>query len=148
MGILHGHFNYIKPLIALAGASVTSFLGGWDSGIVTLFIFMVLDYITGMMVAGIFKKSNKTKTGKLESGAGFKGLCKKCVILIFVLVAFRLDKLLKINYITDAVVIGFIINESLSLIENAALMGVPLPRVLKKAIEILQKQGGENDRAI
>ena len=82
----------------------------------------------------------KTDTGSLESKAGWKGLCRKCMTLIFVLVAYRLDLVIGTNYIRDAVIIAFIANETISLVENAGLMGLPLPAVITKAIDILQKK--------
>lgn len=116
------------------------FFGGWDAGLTTLLIFMGLDYISGLIVAGVFKNSPKTDTGSLESKAGWKGLCRKCMTLIFVLVAYRLDLVIGTNYIRDAVIIAFIANETISLVENAGLMGLPLPAVITKAIDILQKK--------
>ena len=104
----------------------------------TLIIFMAIDYITGLMVAGIFKRSKKTQNGALESRAGFKGLCRKGVMLLIVLVACRLDIELHTTYIRDAVCIAFIANETISIIENAGLMGVPIPKVITKAIELLK----------
>lgn len=116
------------------------FFGGWDAGLATLLIFMCLDYVSGLIVAGVFKNSPKTDTGSLESKAGWKGLCRKCMTLVFVLIAYRLDLVIGTNYIRDAVIIGFIANETISLVENAGLMGVPLPAVITKAIDILQKK--------
>ena len=92
------------------------------------------------MVAGVFHKSNKTENGALESRAGWKGLCRKGMTLLFVLIAYRLDLALGTTYIRDAVVIGFMANELISIVENAGLMGVPLPAVITKAIEVLVKK--------
>lgn len=89
---------------------------------------------------GVFKNSPKTDTVHLKSKAGWKGLCRKCMTLIFVLVAYRLDLVIGTNYIRDAVIIAFIANETISLVENAGLMGLPLPAVITKAIDILQKK--------
>ena len=114
--------------------------GGWDTGIGTLVLFMSIDFLSGLAVAGIFKKSTKTENGALESKAGFKGLCRKCMTLLFVLIAYRLDLAIVTNYIRDAVIIGFMANELISIVENAGLMGLPLPAVLSKAIDILTKK--------
>ena len=86
-----------------------------------------------------------TDTGSLESKAGWKGLCRKCMTLVFVLVAYRLDLVIGTNYIRDAVIIAFIANETISLVENAGLMGLPLPEVISKAIDILQKNTGSGE---
>lgn len=127
-------------IIGFIGSVIASFFGGWDAGIATLLIFMVLDYVSGLIVAAVFKNSPKTDTGSLESKAGWKGLCRKCMTLIFVLVAYRLDLVIGTNYIRDTVIIAFIANETISLVENAGLMGIPLPAVITKAIDILQKK--------
>ena len=122
------------------GAAISTAFGGWDAGIKTLIIFMAIDYISGLVVAGVFHNSTKTDTGTLESRAGWKGLCRKCGTLLLVLVAYRLDLMIGANYIRDAVVIAFIANETISIIENAGLMGIPLPEVLTNAVDILQKK--------
>lgn len=126
--------------IGAVGSGIAALFGGWDTGLVSLLIFMALDYVSGLVVAGVFHKSNKTDTGSLESKAGWKGLCRKCMTLVFVLVAYRLDLIIGTNYIKNAVIIAFIANELISLVENAGLMGVPLPAVITKAIDILQKK--------
>lgn len=130
----------ICTVLGVIGSTVASFFGGWDAGLATLLIFMCLDYVSGLIVAGVFKTSPKTDTGSLESKAGWEGLCRKCMTFVFVLIAYRLDLVIGTNYIRDAVVIGFIANETISLVENAGLMGVPLPAVITKAIDILQKK--------
>lgn len=132
-------------IIGFIGSAIASFFGGWDAGIATLLIFMVLDYVSGLIVAAVFKNSPKTDTGSLESKAGWKGLCRKCMTLIFVLVAYRLDLVIGTNYIRDTVIIAFIANETISLVENAGLMGIPLPEIINKAIDILQKKTERED---
>ncbi len=122
------------------GSFIASLFGGFDAAMVTLLIFMAVDYISGMIVAGVFKKSQKTKNGALESGAGWKGLCRKGMTLVIVLIAVRLDMVIKTNYIRDMVCIAFIANETISIIENAGLMGVPVPAVITKAIEVLKEK--------
>ena len=111
----------------------------------TLLIFMVIDYITGMVVAGVFHKSGKSENGALESRAGWKGLCKKGMTLLFVLIAHRLDLSIGVSYMRDAVIIGFMANELISITENAGLMGVPLPAVITKAIDILKGKSEKED---
>lgn len=131
--------------IGVIGSTIASLFGGFDAALITLIIFMGVDYITGLIVAGVFHKSAKTKNGALESGAGWKGLCKKGVTLLVVLVACRLDLVMGSNFIRDAVVIAFIANETISIIENAGLMGVPIPTVITKAIEVLKKKSESED---
>ena len=130
----------ICAIWGIAGSAIASLFGGWDAGLATLLIFMAIDYVSGLIVAGVFHTSNKTNSGSLESRAGWKGLCRKCMTLLFVLVAYRLDLVIGTNYIRDAVIIAFIANETISLVENAGLMGIPLPAVIIKAIDVLQKK--------
>lgn len=125
-------------IIGVIGGAIASIFGGWDAALTTLVIFMGIDYITGLMVAGIFHKSEKTESGALESRAGWKGLCRKGVTLLIVLVACRLDLMVGTNFIRDAVIIAFVANESISIVENAGLMGVPIPPAVIKAIEVLK----------
>ena len=127
-------------LLGLIGSTIANFFGGWDAALTTLLIFMGIDYLTGLIVAGVFHKSSKTESGSLESRAGWKGLCRKGVTLLIVLVACRLDLLINSNFIRDAVVIAFATNEAISIIENAGLMGIPIPAVIVKAIEVLKKK--------
>lgn len=125
------------------GAFFSTLFGGWDSGLTTLIIFMSIDYITGLLVGGVFHTSEKTETGALESRAGWKGLCRKGMILFIVLIATRLDMVIGSNFIRDAVIIGYIANETISIIENAGLMGLPIPDVIINAIDILKKKSEE-----
>nr|DAN38903.1 MAG TPA: holin [Caudoviricetes sp.] len=124
----------------VVGGCITSLFGGWDAGLITLVICMSIDYISGLSVAGIFHKSKKSEHGALESRAGFKGLCRKSMILFFVLISYRLDLMIGSNYIRDAVIIGFVVNELISIIENATLMDLPIPAVLKKAVDGLKRE--------
>lgn len=124
--------------IGTIGGGIAALFGGWTSAMTTLIIFMVIDYATGIIVAGVFHRSGKSKSGALESRAGFKGLCRKGMILLILLVACRLDLMLGTGYIKDCVCIAFVVNETLSIIENAGLMGVPIPQVLIKAIDVLK----------
>lgn len=127
--------------IGVVGSAITNLFGGWSSDLTTLLIFMAIDFITGLLVAGAFKKSKKTKNGALESSIGFKGIVKKVMILLLVLVGYRLDLLLGSDHIRTALVIAFICNETISITENAGLMGIPIPKAIKNAMDILR---GEN----
>ena len=130
----------IITTLALIGSGISYLFGGWSNDLETLIIFMIIDYITGFICAGVLKKSKKTQSGTLGSKAGWKGLIKKCFTLLFVLIAHRLDISIGVEYIETTVIIGFIINEGISIIENAGLIGVPLPNSIKKAIDILQEK--------
>ena len=133
---------FILSGVACVGAAIASLLGGWTGAMTTLVILMLIDYVTGIIVAGVFHNSPKCSGGALSSAAGFKGICRKFVILLIVVVACRVDLLLDTNIIRDATCIGFCANELVSITENAGLMGIPLPRKLVEAIEVLR---GDND---
>lgn len=123
------------------GSAVSYFLGGVDVMFVVLCVFLVIDYVSGIIVASVFNNSAKTESGKLSSAISFKGLCKKFFVIILVGVAHMLDIVLGTNFIRGGVVIAYISNETISIIENAGLMGIPIPKPLKKAIDILQDRG-------
>lgn len=135
----------LMTAIGLAGSFIATLFGGWDTALRTLILFMAVDYITGLMVAGVFKNSTKTKTGALQSKAGWKGLCKKGMTLFIVLVAYRLELMVGSEFIRNAVIIAYIVNETISIIENAGLMGIKIPQALQKGIDILAQktEGGE-----
>ena len=128
------------------GAFIASLFGGWTSGMTTLVIMMAVDYIMGILVAAVFGKSKKTEDGKLESRAGWKGLVRKGTTLLIVLVATRIDMLIGTNFVRDAAVIGFAANELLSIVENAGLMGVPMPAAITNAVEVLQNKAKEDNK--
>ena len=136
----------ICTAVGIVGGFICSLFGGWDTALATLLMFMAIDYASGLVVAGVFHKSNKSDTGALESRAGWKGLCRKCMTLLFVLIAHRLDLALNINYIRDAVILGFMTNELISIVENAGLMGIPLPPVITKAIDVLTKKAESSNQ--
>lgn len=127
-------------LAGLAGSAVAAAFGGWDASLMALLICMGVDYVSGSLVALVFHKSNKSETGSYNSAYGLKGLCKKCLMLLFVLVAVQMDGLLGADYVRDAVCIGFCSNEVLSIVENLGLAGIPMPQAVTKALEQLQKK--------
>jgi toxin secretion/phage lysis holin len=129
----------ICTAIGIVGSFVAGIFGGWDAAMASLLLFMAVDYITGLIVA-VSGKSPKSESGKLSSKIGWTGLAKKCIVLLLVAVAVRLDMLLGTSYIRDGVCIAFMCNEVISILENAGLMGVPLPSVLQDAIDLLQKK--------
>ncbi len=135
----------ICTIFGAIGGFVARLFGGWTEDMVTLVIFMAIDFITGLILAGVFHKSKKTENGNLNSKVGWKGLCKKGVTLLFVLIAHRLDVSLGTSYIRTATIIGFIANEVISIVENAGLMGLPLPAVITKAIDILKNRSEDDE---
>ena len=123
----------------LAGAVLSWAFGGWDAALAALVICISVDYISGSLVALVFHNSRKSETGAYNSAYGLKGLCRKGLMLLFVLVAVQVDMLLGSEYVRDAVCIGFCTNEVLSIVENLGLAGVPMPQAVVKALEQLQK---------
>lgn len=139
--------NWIFSVLGVAGGFLASLFGGWTAALTTLVICMAVDYITGLIVGGLFHKSPKTATGTLESRAGWKGLVKKLTSLAFVAIGYRLELMTGQAFVKDAVCVFFICNEILSIVENAGLMGVPIPPMIRKAIALLQnKEDTENEQ--
>ena len=139
--------NIIKNIaigaIGIVGSAIANALGGFDMALQILIGFMIADYITGLIVAGVFNKSGKSENGALESRAGWKGLCRKGMTLVIVIVATQLDRLTGNTFIRDAVIIGYAVNETLSIIENAGLMGLWVPEKLINAVDILKEKSEE-----
>ena len=133
--------NGILAALAAVGSWVANALGGWDASMQVVVALMVADYLTGVLVAAVWQRSNKSASGALDSKAGFKGILKKCAILLLVWIGVLLDNATGVNYIRMAVVLFFVGNEGISLLENLGLMGVPFPAFLKRALEALRDQG-------
>ena len=135
----------VSAIAGVVGSTIAYALGGWDLALQTLLIFMAVDYVTGLIVAGVFKKSPKTKKGGLSSLIGWKGLCRKGMALMIVLIACRLDMIVGTDFIRDSAVIAYCTNEAISIIENAGIMGVPIPKPITNAIESLKSKGDDNN---
>ncbi|MCH5185058.1 MAG: phage holin family protein [Oscillospiraceae bacterium] len=136
------HTDTIKLTLS---AAVGYMLGGWDSMLQLLITVMAVDYTTGLAVAGIFKKSQKTENGGIQTVTGFKGLVRKVCILLLVLVVTRLEHTLGDTvFCRNTVIVFFVVNETLSVLENMGLMGVKYPDRLKTALEVLNKNNNNN----
>lgn len=127
------------------GAFLSQYLGGYDMLLSTLLLFMVFDYVTGLYIAGVLHKSPKTETGRLSSSKGYHGIVKKLLVLMFVAMMYRLDMLFNVTYLRSGTIIAFLFQESISIIENAGLMGVKVPEVVKNGIDLLNKGVKDND---
>ena len=135
----------LQMAIAAVGGWLGYFVGGMDGLLTALIIFMVIDYITGLMCA--------VADRKLSSAVGFKGICKKVLIIMLVGVAHIID--LHVvgtgNALRSAVVCFYLSNEGVSLLENAAHLGLPIPEKMKSILAQLHNriddttidQGGE-----
>ena len=130
----------ICTALGFLGGLVSWAFGGWDAAMAALLVCIGVDYLSGSIVALVFHKSSKSETGSYNSIYGVKGLFKKGLMLMFVLVAVQIDKLLGTTYVRDAVCLGFCCNEILSITENLGLAGIPLPQAVTKALEQLQKK--------
>lgn len=130
--------EWFNLAVGCIGACIAQLFGGWDASLTTLCICMGADYLMGLIIAGFFHKSKKSKSGKLSSEICWKGLCRKGITLLIVLIAHRVDLLFNSNYIKDAACISFIINELISICENCQVIGVPMPSVITRAIEALK----------
>lgn len=135
--------NVILAALAGVGSVIANALGGWDAALAVLIGFMAADYVTGLLVALVWHVSPKSSTGTFTSHESFKGLIRKLLILVIVWIGAMLDSVLGAAYIRMAVVLFFIANEGLSILENTALMGVPYPKFVKQALEALQKNSDE-----
>lgn len=137
----------VKALAAVAGA-IASFFYGLPPIIWVLLAIMSMDYITGL-ICGAMGKSPKTEHGGLSSGEAFKGLMKKMLILFVVLLAALLDRAvamgagIEFSAVAGATCLWFIASEGMSVLENAAAMGVPIPKILLQALELFKNKAGE-----
>lgn len=132
-------------IIGFIGSALSYFLGGVDTMFIIMCVFLGVDYISGVIVALVFKNSTKTENGKANSAVSFKGLLKKFYMVCLVGVAHLLDIALGVNFIRAGVITAFIANETISIIENAGLMGIPIPKVLRNALEVLNEREEKNN---
>ena len=132
--------QFFCAALGCIGSAFCWAFGGWDAGLAALLVCMGVDYTSGSIVALVFHNSRKTATGSYNSAYGLKGLCKKGLMLLFVLAAVQMDRILGVDYVRDAVCIGFCTNDVLSITENLGLAGVPMPQAVTKALEQLQKK--------
>lgn len=130
----------VCTVLGMLGSALAAAFGGWDAALTALVVCIAVDYVSGSIVALVFHKSTKSESGAYNSAYGLKGLCKKCLMLLFVVVAVQMDRLMGSEYIRDAVCIGFCTNEVLSIVENLGLAGVPMPQAIVNALEQLQKK--------
>lgn len=135
----------VLTIIGSIGSFASYLFGGFDKLLIALVIFMIIDFLSGLILAIVFKNSSKTKNGRVSSEAGIRGLAKKIFILFLVTVAAQLDLVLGTSIVRDGVVIAFISMEGISILENATLSGLPVPRIIKNALEVLNKSEDEND---
>jgi len=128
----------LKSFIAVVGAVITFLLGGWSPLLQVLVLFIVFDYGLAIMVAATF--------GELSSKKGFIGIAKKVMILALVAVAYAIDTIMGDNTFTrDAVIFFYIANELISILETAGRTDLPIPQILKDAVEKLNGKSKSNE---
>ena len=130
----------ISAASGVAAGIISALIGGWDLALETLAIVMALDYITGLIVAGVFHKSPKSEGGALDSKAAFKGLVKKALVLIFVVAFHQADRLTGKTFFRDGCCWAFFIAEFISVAENIGLV-MPLPAFVRKALDWFRDKG-------
>jgi toxin secretion/phage lysis holin len=129
--------TWIKAAFALLGGTITAFLGGWDLALQVLVLFVVLDYLVGLVAAWTEKN--------LDSRVGFRGICKKVLLFVPIAICYALDQVLGQEILRSLAIFFYIANEGLSVIENLGRAGVPVPEPLMGALEQLGKRGAGED---
>lgn len=135
-------WDKIIKIVAAAAGAIAGLLGGWDTMLKVLVTVMAIDYVTGWITA-ILGKSIKTESGGLNSEVAYKGLLKKGLALMVVLIGALLDKAIGQNVFRNVVVWFYIANEGLSVLENLATAGVPFPQSIKR---MLDQMRDKNDK--
>ena len=126
--------NFIKTGIAIGGAAASFLFGGWSALLSVLLAFVIFDFVTGLIAAGM--------EGKLKSKVGMIGIARKVFIFCMVAIAHLIDMSLgDQNFIRDATIFFYLANELLSIIENAGRIGLPVPELIKRAVEVLKGRG-------
>lgn len=132
-------WKYIQTLLAMIGGALGYFLGGFDGLFAVLAMMIVVDYITGVMVA--------IKEKRVSSKIGFTGICRKILILLFVGIANMLDMYIvgSGSMLRTATIFFYVSNEGISILENATNLGLPVPRKIKEILEQLHDRS-EKDK--
>lgn len=131
------YLTYFKAAIAIAGGMICGLLGGWDVALQVLVIFVVADYLAGVAAAWYLKK--------LDSNVGLRGIAKKILLFVPVGIGYWLDTLLGAELLRSLAIFFYIANEGLSILENLGRMDIPIPAVIKAALEQLRKKGEAQD---
>lgn len=130
----------IELIISALGTLIINIIGKPTDELKILLLLMIIDLITGTLVSAVWHKSNKTKSGKLSSRVMFKGIVKKLLTLVIVVIAYQLDILLNIDMIRHIVIISLIIEEVISVMETIAITGKKIPAIITKALDVLEKE--------
>ena len=131
---------FIELIISTIGTMLINIIGNPTDDLIILLVLMTIDLIVGFLISAIWQKSTKTDSGKLSSSVMFKGIVKKFLTLVIVVIAYQLDILLTMNVIRHIVIIAFIVEEVLSITENIAITGIKIPTIITKALDVLEKE--------
>lgn len=136
--------NQSKIIMAIAAGmgALAAYVESWTGQIWTLLIIMGIDFVIGIAMPLFFRKSKKSKAGKIDSYTCRRGIIKKCVIFLMIYVAFLLGKATQMSFLPDAVCTAFIVSEVISILEHAAVLGVPIPKVLLRALAAINDKAG------
>ena len=130
--------NFIKFIAGIGGGLASFLFGGWSALLQVLVIFIIIDYILGVLVAAMYSE--------LNSKVGFRGIAKKVMILLLVAVAHSVDVVLGDNhFIRDAVIFFYLANELLSILETVGKTNLPIPSILRKAVETLNSKSKSDE---
>ena len=129
----------IKWLVAAGGSAASYLFGGWNTLLEILILFVVIDFITGIIASAV--------CGELNSEIGLIGITKKVFIFIIIVVAYKIDSILgSSHFLQDSVTLFYLSNKLLTIIENSGRIGMPIPTVVKQAVEILRNKGEDEDK--
>jgi len=137
-----GDLSESKIWMAISGGfgALFVYVATWSNHISTLVSLMIIDFLFGILTPILVGKSKKCPSGKLSSQMCRRGLVKKCVAFLLIYVAYILSKEVGILALTDAVVMGFIVSETISIVENAAILGIPIPKVFLKLLKVMNEK--------
>lgn len=136
--------NYFSTVFGICAGFIIDLFGGWSASLTTLLIFMLIDYITGIIQA-ILGKSLKSENGKLNSKVGFKGISKKVLMLLMVVVGRRIDITFNITYVREIIILSYIMNEFISIIENLSTLGIEKLPIFDKIVLLIKSEVNKNE---
>lgn len=137
--------DFVKGVGVWCSGVILYFIGGFDLFLEALLVCMVIDYAMGLTIAGLYQRSKKSDSGGLDSFVGWMGISKKITSLLFIIVGVELQKMTGVPGIREGIIIALVLNELISIIENAGLIGIPVPNVLIKAIDLLKEKDSGYD---
>ena len=136
--------NWFSGVFGVCAGFIIDLFGGWSASLTTLLIFMLIDYITGIIQA-ILGKSLKSENGKLNSKVGFKGISKKVLMLLMVVVGRRIDITFNITYVREMILLSYIMNEFISIIENLSSLGIEKLPIFDKIVLLIKSEVNKNN---